>query len=620
MRLIDVNSLRLKEVSGPDALPYAILSHTWDDTEVSFQEMQDLENARSKAGFTKILNCCQQAKKDGWNWVWIDSCCIDKRSSAELSEAINSMFDWYASSTVCYVHLGDVDSKQQWLSLMNDGKADDMTGRLPRWMRRGWTLQEMIAPLNLQFFTNGWRPLGSKAQWKSELFRLTGVDPRVLVRTESLSNIAVATKMHWAAGRETTREEDRAYSLLGIFNLTMPLMYGEGPRAFQRLQEELLEETEDQTLFMHSLSEHSELKPSDPYKLLDALPQDGTLWPVGAMLAESPDAFSMAPQFQPVFTNRFPDARLTSRERGLQMNVLLARLPQHPPKVSNTLFNMADVYLAGLNCASFSQLRKLAHIKTNLNLDLAQFGEASFWNDSSSLARYDSDMRIAILLQKLTHRSSRAAIPTFARIGSFYTIVDREDMISWNFGPCYIVQQTSYTTSVLKHPSGRCSSQLPYTVQRVDDVSSEAEADSPLAAGYMLEAVGPEGVANYPFLSVGLKIQGTSLSCIVLADEQVKPEDHVEWVLRGGHDATVTDLLASGDGLVYGRTHEPSSCPGYSVNVSVRRGRNTATRQLEYVVGINVTKSVEECDSRFPLYPNVEEDESSVANNVPATS
>ncbi|KAM7185250.1 Heterokaryon incompatibility protein (HET) domain containing protein, partial [Naviculisporaceae sp. PSN 640] len=236
MRLISVHDYSLCDFSGRDTPPYAILSHTWGADEVSYQDMQELSVARRRKGFRKIELCCAQAHLDGWAWAWVDTCCIDKTSSVELSEAINSMFQWYARSMVCYVYLSD------WYG----GGL-----RACRWFGRGWTLQELLAPLHVQFFNYKWERMGTKKDLKAVLSDITGVPTSVLDQSEQLSEQTIGSRMHWASRRKTTREEDMSYCLLGIFDVNMPLLYGEGSkRAFLRLQEEIVKKWDDHTLFI----------------------------------------------------------------------------------------------------------------------------------------------------------------------------------------------------------------------------------------------------------------------------------------------------------------------------------------------------------------------------------
>ncbi|GMF72604.1 unnamed protein product [Aspergillus oryzae] len=215
--------------------PYAILSHTWEGEEVTFQDMHaDQLHTRQKKGYSKIQRCCHLAKTEGFEYVWIDSCCIDKTSSAELSEAINSMYRWYQDAEVCYAYLADVPSKEFKES---------------RWFTRGWTLQELIAPRKITFLDENWKELGNKADLQQAICECTRIPIGVLSGDEDIESFSIAQRMSWAAERVTTRVEDRAYSLLGIFGVNIPLIYGERETAFIRLQEEIMRISDDHSLF-----------------------------------------------------------------------------------------------------------------------------------------------------------------------------------------------------------------------------------------------------------------------------------------------------------------------------------------------------------------------------------
>ena len=190
----------------------------------------------------KIRQACELARAHGYQYIWIDSCCIDKSSSSELSEAINSMYLWYRSAHICYAFLADV-------SRTDDPKRKDSAFRTSRWFRRGWTLQELIAPEILVFVSAEWSVFGTKATLGSVIEDITGIECGILSHKKQLDEVSVAARMSWAAKRETTRIEDQAYSLLGIFDIHMPTLYGEGPRAFRRLQEEILRRIPDQSIF-----------------------------------------------------------------------------------------------------------------------------------------------------------------------------------------------------------------------------------------------------------------------------------------------------------------------------------------------------------------------------------
>lgn len=245
MRLLDTETTTIsdREFNDPSTTPpYAIVSHCWGNAnqEVSFRDVQT-ESGLSKASFAKIHAACVEASKDGLKYLWMDTCCIDNTSSAELSEAINSMYAWYEGAEVCYAYLGDVTD------------ATDMSQfGASRWFTRGWTLQELLAPASVIFFSSFWIPIGTKLSLASVISRITQIPEGVLThRTPGPGrrSLSVATRMSWAAGRKTTRVEDRAYSLMGIFGVHMPTLYGEGERAFKRLQQEIMKVSNDYTIF-----------------------------------------------------------------------------------------------------------------------------------------------------------------------------------------------------------------------------------------------------------------------------------------------------------------------------------------------------------------------------------
>lgn len=241
MRLINTSTLIIEEFFG-EIPRYAILSHTWGEGEVSFQDYQNRPLASQKLGYRKIISSCRQAFKDGLCYCWVDTCCIDKTSSAELSEAINSMYSWYQNSIVCYAYLADVSCEE-------DGSFPLGSFNSSKWFTRGWTLQELLAPRNVHFYDKNWKTLGDKIDLQGQLSSLTRVDKEYLLGSCSVGEASIAKRMSWMANRTTTRVEDRAYCLLGLFDVNMPLLYGEGLRSFTRLQEEILKCSADQTLF-----------------------------------------------------------------------------------------------------------------------------------------------------------------------------------------------------------------------------------------------------------------------------------------------------------------------------------------------------------------------------------
>ncbi|KAI5996050.1 heterokaryon incompatibility protein-domain-containing protein [Pisolithus marmoratus] len=272
MRLIDVEAFLnfdkgkagldaqlLVEFNGPKLAKtaYAILSHCWGEPEdeVQHTEMESLMKmdtaARGKvqrrSGYCKIRESCLQARRNHLRWIWVDTCCIDKRSSAELSEAINSMYVWYANSDCCYAFLHDIDTKT--LPTKPDYKNFTDFRGWPKWFSRGWTLQELVAPKDVQSFNRNWEYITSKQDSARKLHDITGISMIVLQKGLTFSYPCVAQIMSWAADRTTTREEDRAYSLLGLFGVHMRMLYGEGKNAFLRLQLEVIRMINDQSIF-----------------------------------------------------------------------------------------------------------------------------------------------------------------------------------------------------------------------------------------------------------------------------------------------------------------------------------------------------------------------------------
>ena len=243
MRLLDTSTLELQDFGSIVPPQYAILSHTWEVEEVTFDEI-GTPAGKLKIGYQKIQDCCEQAKSDGYEYVWIDTCCIDKKSSSELSEAINRMYSYYKDADICYAYLFDV---------LDDGGFPDYAFAKSRWFTRGWTLQELVAPKGeVVFFDREWTEIGTRASLKHKLEQITTIDKLFLEHPDAVFSASVAQRMSWASKRQTTREEDIAYCLLGIFNVHMPLLYGEGDKAFMRLQLELLALSNEQTIFAWS--------------------------------------------------------------------------------------------------------------------------------------------------------------------------------------------------------------------------------------------------------------------------------------------------------------------------------------------------------------------------------
>ncbi|KAK4446998.1 heterokaryon incompatibility protein-domain-containing protein [Podospora aff. communis PSN243] len=219
LRYDDNGALKLSGPFAPDSVsPYAILSHTWGFEEVTFEDLRDGMGV-DKRGWLKLEFCADQARRDGFDYVWVDTCCIDKTNSTELQSAINSMFRWYQNAGRCYVYLPDV-------TVLAHESGWRQAFRNSRWFTRGWTLQELLAPRSVEFFTRERNRLGSRRDLEQEIHEITGI-PLSALRGDDLSNFSIDERLRWLAGRQTTLPEDRAYCLLGIFGVFMPVIYGE---------------------------------------------------------------------------------------------------------------------------------------------------------------------------------------------------------------------------------------------------------------------------------------------------------------------------------------------------------------------------------------------------------
>jgi hypothetical protein len=272
MRVLNTASLELKEFPDLPDEPYTILSHRWGAEEVAYKEYRkNRDSIQHRAGYKKIVEFCHVSQQRGFRYAWVDTCCIDKRSSAELSEAINSMYRWYGESAECYIFLEDY--------VPDDPRSFSAC----EWFTRGWTLQELLAPTHCIFFTRTWEIIGHKHFWSClrcpcvenkdmstqlacgpnllpQLATTTKIPEEILSGLKSVRLASVAQRMSWASRRSTTRVEDLAYSLLGLFEIHMPLLYGEGIRAFRRLQEEIIRYSDDTSIFCFDMERTTTLR------------------------------------------------------------------------------------------------------------------------------------------------------------------------------------------------------------------------------------------------------------------------------------------------------------------------------------------------------------------------
>ncbi|RBR18873.1 uncharacterized protein FIESC28_05795 [Fusarium coffeatum] len=374
MWLINTSTIKLERANPDDlsSMPYAILSHTWGKEEVTFEDMTQQSPPTHISGYIKILKTCELARQKGISYAWVDTCCIDKRSSAELAEAINSMFRWYKEATICFAHLEDLEPVSE------SGEDYYQLLRYCRWFTRGWTLQELIAPEQLDFYDSAWGFRGTKAELGRVISGITGIQMEVLRNTASLEDIPVARRMSWAASRSTTRVEDIAYCLLGIFDVNMPMMYGEGLKAFERLQEEIIKQTTDMSLFAWKAKELSQ-----EYR---------------GILAQSPAEFAHCHHLS-LAPNMRTGSETAMTNKGLRLETCLGtgdilnlacQLPDHSnvkrnigvylTKTANGYVRSAPTYLfeskdthiwAGARRKTFIRKRVTPFVSEKLQLDLA---------------------------------------------------------------------------------------------------------------------------------------------------------------------------------------------------------------------------------------------------------
>ncbi|KAK5659344.1 hypothetical protein OQA88_1437 [Cercophora sp. LCS_1] len=405
MRLIDCETYELVEVSEPTE-PYAILSHTWGHDELSFREYLDPAERRYSATFrTKIEPFCEVALADGIRFAWADTCCIDKSSSAELSEAINSMWTWYKNAEVCYAYLSDVPG---------DVKTHDPKSAFARsrWFTRGWTLQELVAPRRLEFFAEDWALIGDKATLLDELEAITGINREALAG-QDLADFSVARRMSWASSRQTTRPEDIAYCLMGIFDVNMPMLYGEGSKAFIRLQEEIMRNTEDQSLFAWK-----------------ATPESAKQFPYRGLLSSSPAEFAGCGNIKPypVFTAVSTPVASTSRGIPLTGKVLPEWSTNQPLKIGKGKIK--------LNCFDQEQGQSRAIMIEVTGVGGDRYLRSSPHTDFSFpevlKAMVDEDTT-TVWLPKSVHKATAEAMPNSTRQHEFYVVLpgDPWDLKLW---------------------------------------------------------------------------------------------------------------------------------------------------------------------------------------------
>lgn len=320
MRLINTETREFHEFFGDKIPEYAILSHTWGDGEVTFQDWSTAEREKKK-GYFKINMACRQAQKHGWEYLWVDTNCIDKSSSAELSEAINSMFNWYQKASICYVYLADVESMPDNWKSMTDEYADHFCRS--KWFTRGWTLQELLAPTAMTFYSKDWLKIASRSTLARIISETTRIDFQYLQGDGMFKIASIAQKMAWVSRRSTTRIEDMAYCMLGIFDVNLPLLYGEGSKSFTRLQEEIIRTSTDHTIFC--------------WTWINSVPSEWT-----SLLAPCPQAFKYSERF--VSTDPASDSKATYKmtNAGLSINLPIVQAWRYYLGILNAKVAVSD--------------------------------------------------------------------------------------------------------------------------------------------------------------------------------------------------------------------------------------------------------------------------------------
>lgn len=236
-----------EELRHQQRIPYVIISHVWRKKEVIYEDMVQFNKLEASKSWekpesaAKIVGACKTVLRyynKKVEHLWLDTVCIDKKDPTELSMSINSMYRWYKEAEVCFAYLDDYPTME--VPIFTQSK----------WFTRGWTLQELVAPRKVIFFDKDWKEIGDKLSLQTSLTRQTKIGGKYLLHLHDVSHASVSQRMSWFSGRITTVSEDTAYSLLGLFGVNMPLLYGEGKeRAFRRLQEEIMKYSDDHSLF-----------------------------------------------------------------------------------------------------------------------------------------------------------------------------------------------------------------------------------------------------------------------------------------------------------------------------------------------------------------------------------
>ncbi|KAI6111557.1 hypothetical protein EDD16DRAFT_1835908 [Pisolithus croceorrhizus] len=355
MYLLNAHTEQLEDIHGKR--PYAILSHAWAVGERDYFQKIGTKSVRTEPGYEKVQMCCRLARQDGLDYVWIDNCCADANSRSTRSEVRISAYAWFQQAQVCYTYLGDVDGNE-------NPRETHSQFRRSKWFGRSWTLQELLAPKHVFFFAKDWTMIGTKADLVDIVSKVTGIHKDALEYPERIPCFSIATRMSWARGRTSTKDEDRVYALMGLFDVNLPVVYGEGEtKTFLKLQNEIMKVTDDQSIFAwRSAAATSFSSKSDA---------SGILASTSECFAECGDVQNIpydqwseycAEHFRPKKANPQLDvdpsciglqATLPVRQRGVGLDVLLACARGRA--VWNGSEYIADLKKRGLICIHLQQ-------------------------------------------------------------------------------------------------------------------------------------------------------------------------------------------------------------------------------------------------------------------------
>jgi hypothetical protein len=438
--------------------PYAILSHTWisPKEEITYQDFktrkEDIKNdVYKQKGWAKIKAYCDRAARDGWEWAWMDTCCIDKSNPADTQEAINAMFRWYQNAGVCYAYLDDVDADGcvDGHQMSHADETTDMDNVVnhssalhqsispllikAKWFTRGWTLQELLAPHYLIFLDREWRRIGTRESWAPEIKEASRIEAKHLTSfnpTDFMSS-SIAMRLSWASRRQTTVEEDETYSLLGLFGISLPLIYGEGRwRAFNRLQRELIMTYSEDSIFSWTIE-------SPPNGQIAQPLQAGTMAPEHEIANQDNGWGILAPSIRQFWDTSkilhfgFHDHNFSITNRGLETDARRWRSLHNP---SSSLIR--------LNCGPRSH-QHLGIVLRRVSGSYERVAVHQHYKiDSSSLRDWKDDGPPKSILVRTGNHSNR---PT----GSSVFVLQHNNDIT--IGSKYVIdfRTTAYTRKVL---------------------------------------------------------------------------------------------------------------------------------------------------------------------------